>query len=62
MAGPTPLLLGLVSLLAFSSSERPAGYLLVQVAFEARAERVDPRRHARQRRGLGEVITAGEYG
>lgn len=27
MAGPTPLLLGLVSLLAFSSSERPAGYL-----------------------------------
>lgn len=59
MAGLTPLLLGLVSLLAFSNSVQVE---LVQVALEAEAERVCHRRHARQRRGLGEMITAGEYG
>lgn len=57
MAGLVALLLGLVSLPAFRTASR---WMLVQVALEA--EKVHHRRHARRRRGFGEMIIVGAYG
>lgn len=57
MAGLVALLLGLVSLPAFRTASR---WTLVQVALEA--EKVHHRRHARRRRGFGEMIIVGAYG